>query len=821
MNIKINGITCNAEAGQSILDVAIANGIEIPHLCQSGLVEAYGACGLCLVSVEGTPKLLRSCATMVRDDMVVTTSTPQIVASRKLALELLLSNHRGDCVAPCRRACPGDADCQAYVGLIANGQYADALQILKESYPLPASLGRVCPHPCETECRRELKEEPIAIASLKQFVADLDLQSGKPYLPTVKAKTGKSVGIIGGGPAGLTAAWFLAQDGHEVTIYEAMPKAGGMLRYGIPEYRLPKAVLDQEIALVESLGVTIKTNVKLGKDITFAELTKKHDAALIAIGAWKSAALGCAGEDKDGVIGGIDMLIEVGLGKKPALGKKVAVVGGGNTAMDACRTAVRLGADKVYLLYRRTEGEMPAEKIEISEAREEGVEFRFLVAPTEVLGDDKVTGIRLQKMQLGEPDASGRRRPVPIEGAYEELELDNIIAAIGQKVIPGDAPDLSVTKWNTFIADEDTLATSIPGVFAAGDAVNAGPGIAITAIGQGKKAATAINKYLAGEDMAPVKPYISTQKDITAEDLTHRETAARAHMHHVDPAVRKTNFGPVCSGFTEEEAKGEASRCLECGCMDVYDCALLKYAREYNVEPERVAGEMKKVPIEREHPYIFRDNNKCILCGLCVRVCSQMDGTSAIDLINRGFETNIEAGLGVKLDETECKSCGTCVAICPTGALQERTPGVKPIPLATEPMEAYCDHCGLKCPVIANKHNDTIVTVTPDPAQGFLCKSGRFEWYKDGAPVAGHVEPSPVFTSLAGNVLVYGDILEKYPLLEYALKRAEKNGAKVSYAAAGETPAQADIVIFSADATPDAAKFGAKAIALTNPLKQA
>lgn len=289
MNITINGIACTAEAGQSILDVALANAIEIPHLCQSGLVDAYGACGLCLVSVEGIPKLLRSCATMVGDNMVVTTMTPQIFQSRKLALELLLSNHRGDCVAPCRRACPGETDCQAYVGLIANGQYEDALQTLKESYPLPASLGRVCPHPCETECRRKLKEEPIAIASLKQYVADLDLANAKPYLPSVKPATGKTIGIVGGGPAGLTAAWFLAQAGHAVTIYEAMPKAGGMLRYGIPEYRLPKAVLDKEISLVEALGVTIKTNTKLGKDLTFAELTKKHDATLVAIGAWKSA----------------------------------------------------------------------------------------------------------------------------------------------------------------------------------------------------------------------------------------------------------------------------------------------------------------------------------------------------------------------------------------------------------------------------------------------------------------------------------------------------------------------------------------------------
>jgi formate dehydrogenase major subunit len=817
MLLKIDGVNCSAKPGQSVLEVALLNNIEIPHLCQSGLLNPYGACGLCIIEVEGVPKLLRSCATLASDNMVVTTMSDRITASRKLALELLLSNHRGDCLAPCQRACPGDTDCQAYVGLIANGEYDDALELLKKSYPLPAALGRICPHPCESECRRQLKEEPIAIASLKQFVADLDLASCKPHLPQVAKSSGKTVGIVGGGPAGLTAAWFLAQAGHQVTIYEAMPKAGGMLQYGIPEYRLPKAVLDQEIALVEKLGVKILTNTKLGKDFTLVELQKKHDAVLLAIGAWRSAALGCAGEDKQGVLGGIDMLIDIGLGQRPAIGKRVAVVGGGNTAMDACRSALRLGAKKVYLLYRRSEDEMPAEKAEISEAKEEGVEFRFLVAPSEVLGADKVTGIRLQKMELGEPDLSGRCCPLPVAGAFEDLPLDTIIAAIGQKVIGSDAAGVTLGKRNTINADQDLFTTSAPGVFAAGDAVNDGPGIAIAAIGQAQKAAKAINQYLAGAEMKLAKFYISVQNDLAPEDFAYRETAARQHLHYVDPKVRRQNFQPVYENFNEKEAQAEAARCLECGCLDVYECLLLKYARDYQVEPERVAGEMKKVLIDRDHPYIFRDNNKCSLCGLCTRVCGEHLGIYAIALTNRGFETEIKNGLGVKLSETDCIECGMCIHLCPSGALQERHPGVKPIPLTTVETAGHCSHCGLNCPTKVHRHNDTLVKITPADDLGMLCKSGRFEWFKKGEPAEGKVKLSPVFTDLQGDVLVYGELLTGYPLLKYALDQAKKHGATVRYATVGEKPRQADVVVYSAD-RPEAAKLGKKAIALNNPL---
>ena len=623
VNVNINGKEIKALAGQTILQVAKNAGIEIPTLCYDERVATYGACGLCVVEIEGSPKLARACATEITDHMVIFTDSPKVRHSRKIALELLLSNHRGDCRPPCRQACPGETDCQGYVGLIANGYFEEALQLIKESYPLPACIGRVCPHPCEDACRRAKVEEPIAIAWLKQFAADMDLASGNPFVPEIAPATGKKVAVVGGGPAGLTMAYFLAMYGHQVTIYDMMPKAGGMLRYGIPEYRLPKAVLDEEISIIEEMGVEIITNTKVGKDVSFSYLRKHFDALYLSIGAWTSSGLRCEGEDLDGVIGGIEFLADVAQNRYVNIGKRVAIVGGGNTAMDACRTAVRLGAEEVYLLYRRTKKEMPAAAIEIQEAEEEGVIFKYLVAPTKVIGENgEVKAIELQKMELGEPDASGRRRPVPIEGALETIELDTVIAAIGQKVVPLDIDDqnveLEMTKWNTIVADDSTFQTSIPGVFAGGDAINDGPGIAIQAIGHAKKAAKVVDSYLRGNLIPYVKPFLMETGEKTPEYFASVEKQPRQKMEHLQPEERKHNFHEIVQGFSVEQAMEEASRCLECGCCDVFECKLLKYAQEYDVEPERLAGEMTLQPIEEEHPYIIRDNNKCVLCGLCI-----------------------------------------------------------------------------------------------------------------------------------------------------------------------------------------------------------
>ena len=286
IKLTINGKLCTGTQGETILTIAERNGIVIPTLCHNETVAHYGACGLCVVECEGTPKLLRSCSTLAADGMVIDTEGERCVQARKVALELLMSDHDGDCMGPCRLACPAGTDCQAYVKQVALGNTREAVRIVKEKLPLPASIGHVCPHPCEKECRRNLVEEPISIALIKRYMSMAELGKPDAWKPGRAPATGKSVGVIGGGPAGLTAAYYLALKGHDVTLTEQMPQMGGMLRYGIPQYRLPKAVVDAEVADIAAAGVKMENNIKLGKDVSFADYRKKFDAVILAIGAW-------------------------------------------------------------------------------------------------------------------------------------------------------------------------------------------------------------------------------------------------------------------------------------------------------------------------------------------------------------------------------------------------------------------------------------------------------------------------------------------------------------------------------------------------------
>lgn len=670
IKIIVNGVECIGNKGETVLNIAAANGIEIPNLCYNGKLKIYGACGLCLVEAQGMPKLMRACATVAQDGMVLSTETDRVKKARKIALELLMSDHEGDCVAPCSLNCPAHTDIQGYLKAIANGDDREAVRIIKEKIPIPASIGRVCPHPCESNCRRRLVEEPLSVAYLKAFAADNDLASDNPYTAVCDKKTGKSVAIIGGGPAGLTAAYYLCLSGHDVTIYEAMPEMGGMLRYGIPEYRLPKSVLAKEITVIENLGVKMKNNVKVGKNISFDEIKSGFDAVLVTVGAWQGSSMRCKGEELEGVLSGIDFLREVNMGNIPDIGKNVAVVGGGNTAMDACRTAVRCGAENVYVIYRRTRAEAPAEDIEIEEAIEEGVEFLFLTNPDEIIGENgKVKAVKLQIMELGEPDASGRRKPVPVDGAFKTLDVDTVISAIGQKYAPAGLEAIGTTPWGTIKADEATCLTNIEGVFAAGDATNDGASIAIDAIAQANDAARAINAYLIGMPMDFPKPYYSERK-VTSEMLADREKLPRAVMSVKAPEYRKNNFEAVLNGFTEKQARTEAKRCLECGCHDFKECKLIKYANQKPIDPERLAGAKHECFKEKRLAVIERDQGKCILCNLCVRTCKETTGEGILGLVGRGFKTVIKPEFEDSDRISVCNGCRKCAEICPTGALK-------------------------------------------------------------------------------------------------------------------------------------------------------
>lgn len=727
INLTINGKSITAPQGSTILEAARANGINIPTLCHDEAVEVYGACGVCVVEAQGVPKLLRSCSTKISEGMVIETESPRVVKSRKIAMELLMSAHDGDCVAPCQLACPANTDCQGYVGLIANGEFDSAIKLIKDKIPLPASIGRVCPHPCEKACRRAKVEEPVNIAQLKAFAADLDLK-GDTYLPSVKAPTGKSVAVVGGGPAGLSVALYLTTQGHSVTVYDMMDKMGGMLRYGIPQYRLPKEVLDSEIAVIEKTGVKMVNNCKLGRDITLEQLKADNDAVILAPGAWKSSPMRVKGEDTSGVYGGIDFLRSVIQGNPVKIGKRVAVCGGGNTAMDACRTAVRLGAEEVYVVYRRTEKEMPAEEIEIKESKEEGVVYKFLTNPVEIHAENgTVCGMTLQLMELGEPDASGRRRPVPIQGKTEYIALDSVIMAIGQSLDKADFEnDVELTQRGTILADEDSFMTNVDGVFAIGDATNKGASIAIEAIGEADRCAKVVDAYLNGESLDAPCAYLS-KRDEDRVDVSDRKKQPRTVARVLEPENRKNNFDEVSVGLTVQEAQKEAQRCLECGCREYFKCKLLSVAQRYDINPERFAGEMPQKYTRDENSFIERNTAKCILCGLCVRSCKEVADISAIGLLGRGFKTSVSPAFALPLDQTACTNCGLCVKLCPTGALTEKADMQKQVPLK----ESYCVKKlvinGRECELLVSRYNSKIIRAIPNNDNARKCGLSRDE----------------------------------------------------------------------------------------------
>ncbi len=744
IKVNIDGKEVEAREGQTVLDVIREKHLGfIPTLCHSPKLNPIGACSLCVVEIEGMRGLPLACTTKVQDGMKVTAHNDRLENIRKTAIDLLLSNHNADCIAPCRLNCPTGVDVQAYLRLAKLGEFERGLNLVREKNPFPASVGRVCVRYCELACRRQEVDEPISINMVKRYLADHALETPFPEPPALIE--GKTVAIVGGGPGGLSAAHYLRQQGIGSVIFEAHEKLGGMMRYGIPDYRLPQEVLDKEINHILSQGgIEVRTGVRLGKDITLSELHARYDAVFLALGAQGSRGLRIPGEDLEGVRPALDFLIETKKKGLPKLHGKVVVLGGGNTAIDVCRTAMRAGADSVHVLYRRTEKEMPADHYEVEEAREEGIVFEFLQSPVELIGENgRLKQVKMQKMELGEPDESGRRRPVPIPGSEFLVDADYCFAAIGQVTDLGNAVDdgeikVPVTRWHTIATIDEYGRTALPWLFAGGDVV-LGPAAVIDAIAHGRKAALAMAEVVKGRkvinrfNVDQENVFLSTKDSFGG--LPEYETAAipkgkRNWYPARDPKERARNYHlEVQLPPTDKAAQEEASKCLFCGCADFDECELRYLADTYKLPKPTFKGDSPRRPIEKRNPYFEIDPNKCVLCMRCVRYCDEYMHVDALAFKDRGFDTQVVFQAG-DFDESVCTGCGNCTEICPTGAILQKDDFDIITPIKHDTNATVCQLCPAACEISVHQYTDRMVSVRSrkswDGNFTDLCGTGRY-----------------------------------------------------------------------------------------------
>ena len=707
--ITIDGRAVTAVVGEAILRAAQRAGFDVPTLCDDEKLAPAAACRMCLVEIEGYDRPMPSCHLPVEPGMKVTAASDGLFKMRKQNLEYILSDHNAYCMPPCQIGCPTHIDIPGYLELMAKGQHVEAARLVKEVLPFPYALGLVCPKPCQEVCRRGLVEEEIAICQCHGYTGELVMEMDQAPTPFAQLPaTGKRLAVIGAGPAGLTCAYYAALKGHAVTVFDMMEKQGGMLRYGIPEYRLPKVKLDKELNSVWQLRDTeFKGGMKLGRDFSVDDLfAQGYDAIFVGIGAWSSNELRIPGEDLPGVIEAINYLKQNASGDPVPVGKgtRVVVMGGGFTTFDCARTSRRLGAE-VTVAYRRSRKEMGAHYTEVDDAEHEGIKLEFFAAPSRIVEKNgRAAGVEFQRMALGEPDATGRRRPIPIEGSEFVIECDVVIPAIGQVPVLDwydRSPGLRKTRRETIVAN-GALMTDRPGVFAGGDC-QLGTVTVIQCVAQGKLAAKAIDRYLAGDDMSRVAEEIIAEEEVPEliDIVPYKPEEPQVRMPFLPFADRVKSFELIERGYDKAAAEKEAARCLQCVCPDVGRCHLQRLSLEHGLTDNRFHRaeplDYHDYEYDFSHDFILRDLNKCINCTQCVRICRDVIGANCYGLMGGGYDSIVTTPWNVSLSYTDCVSCGACAETCPTGALMMRERDLETYELDVVRC-IYCGDCVEVCP---------------------------------------------------------------------------------------------------------------------------
>ena len=738
ITLEINGAEIVAEEGLTILEVAKRSEITIPTLCHVNGKHSDIPCEVCVVEVEGQEGLVRSCATEATNGMKVTTDSKELLKHRQDRLAAISSTHLGDCKAPCNLTCPGQLNVQGYIAHVAKGEYEEATRLIMERNPFPFSVGRVCPRFCETRCRRILVDEPVSINHLKRFVADWCMNNNIDLKIPREPATGKRVAVIGGGPGGLTGAYYLARKGHDVTVFEANPQLGGMLRYGLPDYKIPRDVLDYETDMIMRMGISVKLSQKWGRDFNLQDLKDQgYDATLIAVGAGADKRLDVPGCRMPQVQHAAAFLRDINTGKTRDYGKTAAVIGGNNIAMECARSLLRQGVDQVTVIYFRGQEEMPANQRVIRQATGEGVQFLLMASPVQVSDDDGRLKLELVRMRLSEPDERGVRHPEAIPNSSNYLTVDTVISSLGQMATENGfeggelEKKLALTPANNIKASPRDFLTNIDGVFAAGDC-SSGPRTVIQTVVAARKAANNIHSFITGEAKEPADDRFNFTRGKSFDKVAMANfdgipISLREKMPTRPPEIAIQDFDEVKQGFSERMARREAERCLSCGCKSFDYCELKKLDSELKININKTGMGTKPVyQVDESHPVITVDLNKCIYCQRCVNSCDY-------DALEFSYDKLDENGqpLGLAMNfKDNCVNCGGCVDHCPTGTLTKRATMV---PLNYEEMKEVrttCPYCGAGCQLLLKVKGDTLMEVSSEdhlaPNFGALCVKGRF-----------------------------------------------------------------------------------------------